>query len=104
MANDIMKQVLSVIGPGKRAYPAVYYDKDENCIEVLLTPEPFHAEQLSEELVGYYNEKGKLIGICLLKVQELMRTMVEFDDGFVHEDKSFPQERKTNLHWEQLEE
>jgi len=65
--EDYTKEVMKICSNPKIKAPNVYHDPDGDCIEVLVSAEPFYAERIDDLVTVYYSEASEEIVGCLIK-------------------------------------
>lgn len=75
--------VLSRVKPDAEFRPHVYYDRDGDCIEFLVTNEPFYGERIDSLVTVYYGEQSHdIVGSLIKGVQRFIRQVTEKVPGF----------------------
>lgn len=65
--EEYAKEVMRICDNPKVKLPIAYYDSDGDCIEVLISAEPFHGERIDDLVTVYCSEVNDEIVGCLIK-------------------------------------
>ncbi len=61
--EEFAKRMMLLAEPAEPFRPIATYDRDGDCIEFLLSPDPFYAERVDDLVTVYYSqETGHVIG------------------------------------------
>ncbi len=61
--EEFAKRMMLLTEPAEPFRPTATYDPDGDCIEFLVSPDPFYAERVDDVLTVYYSqETGQVIG------------------------------------------
>jgi hypothetical protein len=61
--EEFAKRMMLLTEPAEPFKPTATYDPDGDCIEFLISPEPFYAERVDDLVTVYYSqETGQVIG------------------------------------------
>ena len=84
MSNeDFAKRIMLLARPAERFEPTATYDRDGDCIEFLVSSEPFFAERVDDLVTVYYGqETEEVIGSLIKGVSKFCGTVLEQMPGF----------------------
>jgi hypothetical protein len=81
--EEFAKRMLLLARPAEHFRPTATYDRDGDCIEFLVRPDPFCAERVDDLLTVYYSqETGEVVGSLLKGVSQFCKQMLEKMPGF----------------------
>ncbi len=81
--EEFAKRVLLLANPAQPFTPTATYDPDGDCIEFLVSAEPFYAERVDDLVTVYYSQRTQeVIGSLIKGVSEFCRTFSEKMPGF----------------------
>jgi hypothetical protein len=81
--NEFAKRMLLLGRPAEHFRPTATYDRDGDCIEFLIKPDPFRAERVDDLVTVYYSqETGEVIGSLIKGVSKFCQQMFEQLPGF----------------------
>jgi hypothetical protein len=86
--DEFIEEVMAEFGPIQQFEPCAYYDENGDCIEFMLTQEPFRGERIDNWVTVYYGEQtGDMTGGLIKDIQKLMHRFpgldIEIEDGQV---------------------
>ena len=81
--KEFAKRMMLVAEPAERFKPMATYDPDGDCIEFLVSPDPFYAERVDDLVTVYYSqESNEVIGSLIKGVAKFYRTVLQRMPGF----------------------
>lgn len=81
--EEFAKRVLLLANPVQPFTPTATYDPDGDCIEFLVSADPFYAERVDDLVTVYYSQRTQeVIGSLIKGVSEFCRTFSEKMPGF----------------------
>ncbi len=87
-ASDFADRVMQLASPSEQFEPTAIYDRDGDCIEFLVSADPFYAERVDDLVTVYYSQETReIIGSLLKGVSAFCKRMTETMPGFAIEIK-----------------
>lgn len=82
--DDFAKAMMLLAGSAEDFNPTAYYDSDGDCIEFLISPEPFFAERIDDLLTVYWSQENnqQLVGAVLKGISKFFEETVRSLPGF----------------------
>lgn len=81
--EEFAKRMMLLAEPAEPFRPTAAYDPDGDCIEFLVSPDPFFAERIDDLVTVYYSqESGQVIGSFIKGVSKFCRAFSEKMPGF----------------------
>lgn len=75
--------VLSRVDPNRPFEPQAHYDPHGDCIEFLVSAEPFYAERIDSLVTVYYSrETGEIVGSLIKGIKRLVQQVLASAPGF----------------------
>ncbi len=89
--EEFAKRVMLLAEPAKQFKPTATYDPDGDCIEFLVSPEPFYAERVDDLVTVYYSqESNQVIGSLIKGVSKFCSALLKQMPGFQIEIQDRP--------------
>ena len=86
--EEFAKEVMRLSRPEEPFKPMVHYDPDGDCIEFLMTPDPFYAERIDGLVTVYYSfETKQIVGSLIKGVSKFYHNILKKIPGFAIEVK-----------------
>ena len=96
--EEFAKRVMLLAEPAKQFQPTATYDPDGDCIEFLVSPEPFYAERVNDLVTVYYSqESDQVIGSLIRNVSKFCTRFVEADARLPDRDSGPPGQTAAHL-------
>ncbi len=81
--EEFARRMMLLAQPADRFKPTATYDPDGDCIEFLISPDPFYAERVDDLVTVYYSqESNEVIGSQIKSVAKFCKTMLQRMPGF----------------------
>lgn len=81
--EEFAKRMMLLAERAERFKPTATYDPDGDCIEFLMSPDPFYAERVDELVTVYYSqESNEVVGSQIKGVARFCRTLLQQMPGF----------------------
>lgn len=81
--EEFAKRMMLLAQTAERFKPTATYDRDGDCIEFLVSPDPFYAERVDDLVTVYYSqETNEVIGSLIKGVTRFCKTMLQQMPGF----------------------
>jgi hypothetical protein len=81
--EEFARRMMLLAEPAERFKPTATYDPDGDCIEFLVSPDPFYAERVDELVTVYYSqETNEVIGSLIKGVAKFCKTVLQQMPGF----------------------
>ncbi len=81
--EEFAKRMMLQAEPAERFKPTAIYDPDGDCIEFLVSPDPFYAERIDDLVTVYYSqETNEVIGSLIKGVSKFCRSVLQQMPGF----------------------
>lgn len=81
--EEFAKRMMLLTEPVEPFKPTATYDPDGDCIEFLISPDPFYAERVDDLVTVYYSqESGQVIGSFIKGVSKFCHAFLEKMPGF----------------------
>jgi hypothetical protein len=81
--DDFASMVLDQVDPSRPFKPQAYYDPDGDCIEFLVSDDPFYAERIDALVTVYYScETQQIIGSLIKGVRKFIKRLTAEVPGF----------------------
>ena len=96
--SEFARRMTLLARPADQFKPTATYDRDGDCIEFLMKPDPFYAERIDDLATVYYSQQtGELVGslikgvsgFCIEMTKQLPGFKIEIHDGPVHLEHIF---------------
>lgn len=84
--SDFAAHVLKLAQDSPAFQPAATYDRDGDCIEFLIKPDPFYAERVDDLVTVYFSQESKeIVGSLIKGIRGLLDKFpglkIEIEDG-----------------------
>lgn len=84
--EEFAKRMMLLARPAEQFKPTAIYDPDGDCIEFLVSPDPFYAERVDDLVTVYYSQESKeVIGSLIKGVSKFCRALLKQMPGFMVE-------------------
>ncbi|MHB1035332.1 MAG: hypothetical protein ACYC35_11305 [Pirellulales bacterium] len=81
--EEFAKRMMLLAEPAERFKPTAIYDPDGDCIEFLVSPDPFYAERVDDLVTVYYSQvTNEVIGSFIKGVAKFCKTVLQRMPGF----------------------
>ncbi|NUQ63139.1 MAG: hypothetical protein HUU20_11735 [Pirellulales bacterium] len=81
--EEFAKRMMLLAQPAERFKATATYDPDGDCIEFLVSPDPFYAERVDDLVTVYYSQAtNEVIGSLVKGVRRFCKTIVQQMPGF----------------------
>jgi hypothetical protein len=81
--EEFAKRMMLLAQPADRYKPTATYDPDGDCIEFLVSPDPFYAERIDDLVTVYYSqESNEVIGSLVKGVSKFCKSVLQKLPGF----------------------
>lgn len=75
--------VLGKVDPNRPFQPQVFYDPDGDCIEFLVSNDPFYGERIDSLVTVYYSEEtNEIVGSLIKGVKKFIKEVTDKVPGF----------------------
>ncbi|MHB8900293.1 MAG: hypothetical protein ACYC6Y_16205 [Thermoguttaceae bacterium] len=81
--EEFAKRMMLLAEPAERFKPTATYDPEGDCIEFLVSPDPFYAERVDDLVTVYYSQgSNEVIGSQIKGVAKFCKNLLQRMPGF----------------------